>query len=194
MKIAATVAQMLVRIAGLIQIVLGVLFWTGNALTFISIHMLIGSALVLLLWSLAGIALWAGANRGLAALALIWGLVVVALGMTQNQLLPGPAHWVIQVLHLLVGLGAIGMAERLAAGIPSPEFDHSPLMQDVLESGLAWEEEVVERLLAGQLRVALGTGRLSERRFTGEQTIEMLRTARPRQFIYQATLQAPVGQ
>src|SRR5262245_31605594 len=117
MKIAATIAQMLVRLAGLIQIVLGVLFWSRNALTLIPIHMLVGSVLVLLLWSLAGMAFWAGVNRGLAGLALIWGIVVVALGMTQNQLLPGPAHWVIQVVHLLVGLAAMGMAERLAAGI-----------------------------------------------------------------------------
>ena len=117
MKTTATVIQMLVRIAGLTQIVLGVLFWTGNALTLIPIHMLLGSVLVLLLWSLAGMSLGVGANRGLAALAIVWGLVVVALGMTQNQIMPGSFHWVIQVVHLLVGLAAIGMAERLAAGI-----------------------------------------------------------------------------
>ena len=117
MKTAATVLQILVRVAGLTQIVLGVLFWTGNALTLIPVHMLIGSALVLLLWSLAGMSLWAGVNRGRAALAFVWGLVVVALGMAQNQILPGSAHWVIQVVHLLVGLAAIGIAEGLAAGI-----------------------------------------------------------------------------
>ena len=117
MKSAATVIQILVRIAGLTQIVLGVLFWTGNMLTLISVHMLVGSVLVLLLWSLAGMSLLAGVNRGRAALALVWGVVVVALGMTQNQILPGSAHWVIQVAHLLVGLAAIGMAEGLAAGI-----------------------------------------------------------------------------
>jgi hypothetical protein len=117
MKTAATVIQMLVRVAGLTQIVLGMLFWIGSALTLIPLHMLIGSVLVLLLWTLAGISLWAGVNRGRAVLALVWGLIVVALGMTQNQILPGSAHWVIQVVHLLVGLAAIGMAEGLAAGI-----------------------------------------------------------------------------
>ena len=117
MKTVATVIQMLVRVAGLTQIVLGVLFWIGNALTLIPLHMLIGSVLVLLLWTLAGMSLWAGVNRGRAVLAFGWGLIVVALGMTQNQILPGSAHWVIQVVHLLVGLAAIGMAEGLAAGI-----------------------------------------------------------------------------
>jgi hypothetical protein len=117
MTTAARIAQMLVRLTGLIQIVLGVLFWTGNALTLIPIHMLVGSVLVLLLWSLAGMAFWAGVSRGLVALAIVWGVVVVVLGMTQTDLLPGAAHWVIQVLHLLVGLGAIGQAEGLAARI-----------------------------------------------------------------------------
>lgn len=117
MKTAATVIQMLVRVAGLTQIVLGVLFWTGNALTLIPVHMLVGSVLVLLLWSLAGMSLWAGVNHGRAALALVWGVIVVALGMTQNQILPGSAHWVVQVVHLLVGLAAMGMAEGLAAAI-----------------------------------------------------------------------------
>ena len=117
MKTTVTVAQMLVRLAGLIQIVLGVLFWTGNALTLIPIHMLVGTVLVLLLWVLAGIAFWAGVDRRFVVLAIVWGAIVVAFGMTQNEILPGPAHWVIQVLHLLVGLGAIGQAEGLAARI-----------------------------------------------------------------------------
>jgi hypothetical protein len=117
MKTTATIVQILVRVAGLTQIVLGALFWTGNALILIPIHMLVGSVLVLLLWILSGIAFWAGVSRGRVALAIVWGVVVVALGMTQNQLLPGPAHWVIQVLHLLVGLAALGMAEGLAVRI-----------------------------------------------------------------------------
>jgi hypothetical protein len=117
MNTATTVLQLLVRITAVIQIVLGVLFWTGNLVNLVPVHMLIGLVLVLSLWALAVMALVSGANRGLAALALVWGLIVVALGMMQSQLLPGSLHWIIQVLHLLVGLAALGMAERLAAGI-----------------------------------------------------------------------------
>jgi hypothetical protein len=125
MRTATTVIQMLIRLLGLIMIVLGVLFWTGNALNFIGLHMLLGLTLVLLLWALAIMAARGGVSLGLVALAITWGLIVVALGMTQNRLLPGDAHWVIKVLHLLVGIGAIGIAERLAAsikrsGMPSP--------------------------------------------------------------------------
>jgi hypothetical protein len=117
MKRVTTVIQMLIRLIGLIMIVLGVLFWTGNARSLIPVHMLLGLVLVLLLWAQAGLAARAGVSMGLVALATVWGLIVLALGMTQNQLLPGDAHWVIQILHLLVGLGALALAESLAARI-----------------------------------------------------------------------------
>jgi hypothetical protein len=128
MKTAATIAHTLVRIAGPILVVLGLLFWTGNALTLIGLHMLLGLILVLSLWTLALLAWRAGVNRGLVALAIVWGFIVSILGITQNQLLPGAAHWVIRVLHLLVGIAAIGQAEALARRIkqaqtPAPQKD-----------------------------------------------------------------------
>src|SRR5690348_17733002 len=89
MKTAAIVLQMLVRIIGSILIVLGVLFWTGNATALIPIHMLLGITLVLLLWTLAILGAVAGVSRGFVALALAWGLIVPILGLSQFQLLPG---------------------------------------------------------------------------------------------------------
>lgn len=114
MKTTATVLQILVRIIGPILIILGVLFWTGNADALIPLHMLLGITLVLLLWALAILGAIAGVNLGFVALALAWGLIVPILGLTQFRLLPGSMHWLIQVLHLLVGLGAIGLADNLA--------------------------------------------------------------------------------
>jgi hypothetical protein len=125
MKTTTTVAQMLVRITGLILIVLGILFWTGNAVALIPVHMLLGFVLVLSLWTLAGQAARVGVQPGLIALAIVWGLIVPIVGVTQTQLLPGNAHWVIQVLHLLLGAGAIGQAEGLAARIKKAQT--SPL-------------------------------------------------------------------
>jgi hypothetical protein len=75
--------------------------------------MWIGFVLVIALWIMAGLAARAGVNPGLVALAVVWGLIVPALGMTQVRLLPGDLHWIIQVIHLLVGLIAIGLGERL---------------------------------------------------------------------------------
>ena len=47
-------------------------------------------------------------------LAALWGLIVPIVGLTQRELVPGSAHWVIQVIHLLLGIGLIALAENLA--------------------------------------------------------------------------------
>jgi hypothetical protein len=117
MRRATTTAQMLVRACGVVQLVLGGLFWTGNARGLVPLHMLVGFLLVLGLWTLAALAARAGVRPPLVAVAAVWGLIVPILGLSQDQLLVGSAHWVIEVLHLLVGLGAIGQAEGLAARI-----------------------------------------------------------------------------
>jgi hypothetical protein len=121
MKIAITTLQWLIRLTGLIQIVLGVIFWLGYALNLISLHMLIGFVLVLALWVLALLAARSGVKMSFVVLAIVWGVITLALGMTQTQLLPGAFHWVIQVIHLVVGLAAIGLGDRLAQmSQPSP--------------------------------------------------------------------------
>ncbi len=111
------IAQTVLRITGAIQIILGLLFWTGNAYSLIPVHILSGLILVLALWTLAVVALITGANRGLALVAIVWGVIVPVLGLTQSGLLQGSLHWIIEVIHLLVGLAAIGIGMRLARDI-----------------------------------------------------------------------------
>jgi hypothetical protein len=117
MRRATTTAQMLVRATGVVQLVLGGLFWTGNALDLVPLHQTVGFLVVFGLWTLAALAARAGVRPPLVALAAVWGLILPILGLTQTNLLVGSAHWLIEVLHLLIGLGAIGMAEGLAARV-----------------------------------------------------------------------------
>lgn len=117
MKMAAKIVQMLIRLAGLILILLGLLFWTGHELNWIPFHMWLGVAFVFLLWTEAALAVRARVSPHLVILAAVWGFVVASLGMMQDQLLTGSTHWVIQLLHLLIGAGAIGVGESLAARI-----------------------------------------------------------------------------
>jgi hypothetical protein len=56
----------------------------------------------------------AGESTGLVALAVAWGLVAALFGYTHVGLLTGGWHWIVQVIHLLIGVGAIGLGERLA--------------------------------------------------------------------------------
>jgi hypothetical protein len=117
MKSAFTTFQWIVRITGVIQLVLGIIIWTGNFDNLIRFHILDGLTFVAALVVLAALAAAARAPAGLVALALVWAAVVVALGLTQQQILPGSGHWVIQVIHLLLGLGAIGQGEMLARNV-----------------------------------------------------------------------------
>ena len=114
MRSAITAIQMGIRALGVVQLVLGIIFWTGNALGLVDLHQLIGILLVLGLWTQAAMAHRAGVPGGLVAGAAVWGLLVLIVGLTQRDLLPGSAHWVIRVVHLLLGIGLLGLAENLA--------------------------------------------------------------------------------
>jgi hypothetical protein len=114
LRSAITAIQTAVRVAGVVQLVLGLAFWTGNLLGLVDLHMLNGILIVLALWVLAGLAARARVQPGLVVAAAVWGLVVVVFGLTHQQLLPGSAHIVVEVLHLLVGVAALALAENLA--------------------------------------------------------------------------------
>jgi hypothetical protein len=117
MSRTVTVVHMTLRISGVLLILLGLAFWTGNALQLIPVHEFLGFVLVLSLWTLAFFGARAGAPRGIVVAAVAWGLIAPILGLTQSNLLANNWHWVIQVLHLLVGLAAIGTGEGLVQGI-----------------------------------------------------------------------------
>ncbi len=117
MKRAITVAHMTIRISGLLLILLGIAIWTGRADGLIPVHQLLGLVLVLALWALSFLAARAGVPMQWVALAVAWGFVAPILGLTQAGILAGDLHWTIQVLHLLIGIGAIGMGENLARRI-----------------------------------------------------------------------------
>ena len=72
--------QMAIRAVGVVQLVLGILFWTGNALGLVDLHQLLGIVLVLALWTQAVLAARAGVQPGLVAAAAVWGLLVVVVG------------------------------------------------------------------------------------------------------------------
>jgi hypothetical protein len=109
-----SLVQWITRGTGLLQLALGLAFWTGNLLVALPFHLFTGVLFVLLLEVQAGLAASAGAAWRLVALGVAWGLLVPVLGITQAELLPGDWHWLVRVAHLAVGLVAMGLAERLA--------------------------------------------------------------------------------
>lgn len=110
------IASIVLRVCGGLALLLGLLFWSGNGYTLLRVHMLLGLLVVLSLWIVGiGQALSSGGSWQLAVGALLLGLLVVVVGMTQSRLLVGPFHWVIEVVHLLLGMLAVGVGQSAAA-------------------------------------------------------------------------------
>jgi hypothetical protein len=116
-KSIVLIARLLISLFGLTLVVLGILFWTGHALSLLQVHTMIGGLFVICLWVLAVIGFFTPGCRMFALIVLIWSLIVPALGVTQMRLMLGADHWVIQTLHLLVGLIAMGLGHGLARRI-----------------------------------------------------------------------------
>ena len=119
----ASVAGWVVRLTGMTQVLLGILFWTGHALPLITLHMVIGMTFVIALLVLVVVAARSGLRLPLVLLAAGYSLFVPAFGMIHARLLPGPGHWIIQAAHLLVGLGAMLIAARLGGFVRARSRD-----------------------------------------------------------------------
>jgi hypothetical protein len=107
----------LLRLCGLAALLLGLAFWLGYGRSLTPWHIRLGTAVVVLLWVMAGLGWKAGARLGLVALAVGWGVLTWQLGLRQGRLLPGSFHWVVEIGHLLVGVVAMGLGDRLAATV-----------------------------------------------------------------------------
>jgi hypothetical protein len=99
-----------------INLILGIIFWTGNDSSgLVLLHMLLGIAFVIALWYVGAVAAIRGMSIGVQVGAFVVGLLIAIVGLFQKQMLTGGAHWVIQVLHLLLALLGIGLAEMVGA-------------------------------------------------------------------------------
>src|ERR1700677_2766750 len=105
-----------IRIAWLAALVLGLLIWSGRLGGALNVHMTLGWVVAAALLILAVYGLVSGVRIPLAIASLVWAPLTVYVGVMQNQLMPGSSHWMIETIHLLLGVGAIGMAEALPGG------------------------------------------------------------------------------
>ncbi|HEY7346934.1 MAG TPA: hypothetical protein VH599_01350 [Ktedonobacterales bacterium] len=112
------ISLMVLRLCVTLAVILGILFWL-NILspggTILQVHQLLGILVVITLWIIGVMLLTrGGSNIGIAVGALVWGGLVLYVGTQQETLLPGSSHWIIEVVHLLLGLGAGGVGETCA--------------------------------------------------------------------------------
>ncbi|HEY5258490.1 MAG TPA: hypothetical protein VIJ12_08955 [Candidatus Baltobacteraceae bacterium] len=118
MATTLTALNWVARIVGVVLIILGIFFWTGSAIGLIGLHMALGAIFVLVLWAMAIVAAVGRAPIATVVVGLIWGALILWVGLTQTTMPLGSAHWVIQLIHLLLGGIGIGVAQRLATVAP----------------------------------------------------------------------------
>lgn len=109
-------ATSVLTLAGILALVLGLLLWIGLGVSLISMHMLLGYLAVAALWTVAiGQAFTKNGNWPIALAALLLGAATIWLGTTQATLLSGQSHWIVQFIHLILGLAVIGLGHMAAA-------------------------------------------------------------------------------
>ncbi|MGY2894440.1 hypothetical protein [Deinococcus sp. UYEF24] len=128
MPIMLTILRWTVRVTGLLALLLGLGLWNRTGFNLLGLHQELGLMLsASLIWiSLVGFV--RSVSPVLSGVALVCGLALPMIGSVQGRLLPGPNHWLIEALHLALGVGAIVLAEligRLLRTRPEPALVRS---------------------------------------------------------------------
>jgi hypothetical protein len=118
MNTLRTTLPWILRLSGMTLVILGLLFWTGHALQLVQFHMLVGVLFTVAYFGIVILAARGGLALGPALFATAWGFVLPTFGMIQMTILPGPMHWIVKLTHLLVGMVAMGVADRVQKQAP----------------------------------------------------------------------------
>ncbi len=117
--ILVRITLMVMRLCVLAALILGSLFWTGMVLAddhTLELHMGLGVLVAISLLILGSfIATVKGGKSGLAIGAFLLAICMTALGWSQVSVLhTSLLSWIIQIVHPLLGLLALGMGEVIA--------------------------------------------------------------------------------
>ncbi|HEX4168828.1 MAG TPA: hypothetical protein VHZ55_25475 [Bryobacteraceae bacterium] len=108
------VFRWILRIGFLLSLILGVVLWTGHGTAYLRLHMWVGFLITFDLLLLVVLSFLSGVRPALPLISLIWAIALPVIGIAQLNIMPGSSHWVIQVVHVVFGLGAIGLGEVLS--------------------------------------------------------------------------------
>ena len=111
-----TALRWIARLDFLAALILGILLWTGST-SGLKAHIITGFIMTLTLLILGLLGFFARLKPVMPVLAILWAVLLPYIGFAHLHLLPGSSHIVIQVVHLLIGLCAVGVAEAVGAQI-----------------------------------------------------------------------------
>lgn len=109
---AVRVVAWLLRAIFIINLILGILFLTNHALTYVTLHMILGIIFVAALWFLGAAQAFKGGPIGIMAGTFVVGLLLAIIGFIQRGTGITP---VLAILHIIFFLAAIGLGEMSAA-------------------------------------------------------------------------------
>lgn len=114
---ASKLLSWILRIAFLVALGLGLALWSGRGYAYLRLHMWLGFIVTFALLLLVILSFISRVSPALPFVALLWAVALPVIGIAQLRILPGHNHWVIQTMHLILGLGAIGLGEVIAKRI-----------------------------------------------------------------------------
>ena len=107
---------MLVRVGAILAVVLGILVLTGTNAQYLGVHMWLGFFLTGLVVILAIMALTKGAV-GPGLVGIVFAVLLPYVGLKQIPLRFGFHLGWVQIVHVIIALIAVGMAEMLYGAI-----------------------------------------------------------------------------
>jgi hypothetical protein len=111
------ILRWILRISFLVALIIGFALWSGNGYGYLRLHMILGFTITTVLLLLVVFGLVARVKPTLPLITLLWTVALPFLGIAQLRIVPGANHWIVRVLHLVIGLGAIGFGESLSKKI-----------------------------------------------------------------------------
>lgn len=115
--VAVRILSWIARLSGLGAVVLGLLFWFAQ-IDWISVHEVFGLLVTLSLLALSVMMISVRGGRILGILGIIYAIIVPMIGEMQVGWYISGATWLVPTIHLLIGLGAIGLAQVMATRYP----------------------------------------------------------------------------
>jgi hypothetical protein len=114
MALSTVILRWIIRVAFLGGLLLGIPLWLGHGYTFLRLHMWLGFIVAFALLIIVILSLLTKVKPVLPVISLLWAVALPFIGIAQLHMMPGANHWVIQVIHVLLALGAIGLGEALS--------------------------------------------------------------------------------
>lgn len=104
------------RIDGVIALILGFMLWTGSTAP-LQTHILTGFVMTITLLLIGMMGFFSRIKPVLSSIAIAWAILLPFIGFAQTKWMVGAGHMLIRIIHLLIGLCAMGIVDACAGRI-----------------------------------------------------------------------------